>query len=103
LIATGDLTHYQAEKLLGGRWQGLVLGPYQILAPLGKGGMGTVYLAHVDRRGEEEKRRGEETARGEAPSPLPPRSSSPPEDLVALKVLPPKRAREEERALLRFR
>ncbi|HEY8506006.1 MAG TPA: serine/threonine-protein kinase, partial [Gemmataceae bacterium] len=69
------LTHYQVRKLLQGIWQGLVLGPYQVLAPLGRGGMGTVYLA-----------RDTDRAR-----------------LVALKVLPPKRAREEEHALARFR
>lgn len=74
LIASGELTHYQAEKLLGGKWQGLVLGQYHILAPLGKGGMGTVYLARFARE----------------------------QTLVALKVLSAKKAREEERTLLRF-
>lgn len=77
LIEIGELTHYQSEKMLQGRSQGLVLGPYRILAPLGRGGMGTVYLAKSD---------GAETGQ-----------------LVALKVLPPKRAREEEKTLLRFR
>ncbi len=79
LIASGDLTHYQAEKLLQGLWQGLVLGQYQVLAPLGRGGMGTVYLA-----------RDTGAAANAGPA------------LVALKVLPPKRARTEERTLLRF-
>src|SRR5262249_17330343 len=80
LIRSGDLTHYQAEKLLRGRWQGLAVGPYRILAPLGRGGMGTVYLARDSRLGEE---LGDDV-------------------LVALKVLPPRIAR-EERMLLRFR
>src|SRR5205807_1968167 len=51
------------------------LGPFQILAPIGRGGMGTVYLARDSRSGQ----------------------------LLALKVLPPKKAREEERLLSRFR
>jgi serine/threonine protein kinase len=97
LIASGDLSHYQAEKILSGRWRGLVLGPYHILAPLGKGGMGTVYLARVARGAEGEKgRQGEQTEGGSVPS-------SPCPDVVALKVLSPRRAREEERMLLRFR
>ena len=87
LISSGDLSHYQAEKILAGRWRGLVLGTYHILAPLGRGGMGTVYLARDVRRVEK--------AAGDSGSPSP--------ALVALKVLPPKRAREEERMLHRFR
>ena len=67
LVRTGDLTHYQAAKLLHGRWAGLALGPYRILAPLGRGGMGTVYLARDTRLAEE---LGDEV-------------------LVALKILPP--------------
>jgi serine/threonine protein kinase len=83
LIELGELTHYQTEKLLNGRWRGLVVGEYHILAPLGRGGMGTVYLA-------------KSLARPAAPPyPLFP--------LVALKVLPPKRAQEEAKTLLRFR
>ncbi|MBA4187434.1 MAG: hypothetical protein C0467_05380 [Planctomycetaceae bacterium] len=80
LVRSGDLTHFQAGKLLRGRWQGLVLGPYHILAPLGRGGMGTVYLARDTRLAEQ---LGDEI-------------------LVALKVLPPKVARCEARMLARF-
>ncbi|HEV8062104.1 MAG TPA: serine/threonine-protein kinase, partial [Gemmataceae bacterium] len=75
LIHQGKLTRFQAGKLLRGMSVGLILGPYQVLAPLGRGGMGTVYLARDARS----------------------------QMLVALKVLPPKRAREEERLLARFR
>lgn len=78
MVGQGVLTHFQAAKLKQGTYQGLVLGPYQILSPLGKGGMGTVYLARDSRRPEGRKA------------------------LVALKVLPPKRAREEDRTLARF-
>jgi serine/threonine protein kinase len=81
LIHTGDLTHYQAEKLLRGHWRGLAVGPYRILAPLGRGGMGTVYLAQDSRCAVE---LGDEI-------------------LVALKVLPPRVARDEKRMLDRFR
>jgi serine/threonine protein kinase len=83
LVEAGRLTHFQAEKLLKGAWQGLVLGPYQILAPLGRGGMGSVYLARHSAQ-----------AGASVNSPMPP--------LVALKVLPPKRAKAEGRVLARF-
>src|SRR3954453_10227921 len=49
LVHIGKLSRFQASKLLKGIAVGLVLGPYQILAPLGKGGMGTVFLARDDR------------------------------------------------------
>jgi serine/threonine protein kinase len=75
LVGAGKLSRFQAGKLLRGMAVGLVLGPFHVLAPIGRGGMGTVYLARDSR------------------SNL----------LVALKVLPPKRAREEERVLVRFR
>ncbi len=75
LIKTGRLSRFQARKLLEGTPVGLKLGPFQVLAPVGRGGMGTVYLARDTRSGM----------------------------LLALKVLPPKRAREEERILARFR
>src|SRR5437762_13609959 len=75
LVHHGKLTRFQAHKLLKGASVGLVLGPFQVLAPIGRGGMGTVYLARDTRS----------------------------DQLLALKVLPPKRAREEERMLARFR
>jgi eukaryotic-like serine/threonine-protein kinase len=75
LIRLGKLSRFQANKLLRGTPLGLVLGPFHVQTPIGRGGMGTVYLARDVR------------------SNL----------LVALKVLPPKRAKEEERLLARFR
>jgi eukaryotic-like serine/threonine-protein kinase len=75
LIKVGKLSRFQARKLLKGTVAGLVLGPFQVLAPLGRGGMGAVFLARDHRSGE----------------------------LLALKVLPPRRARTEERVLARFR
>src|SRR5262249_53718617 len=74
LVKEGKLTRFQARKLLQGSHVGLILGPFQVLAPVGKGGMGTVYLARDHRSNQ----------------------------LIALKVLPPKRAREEARVLARF-
>ena len=75
LVEMAKLTRFQADKLLNGTSLGLVLGPFQVMAPIGRGAMGTVYLARDNRSGM----------------------------LVALKVLSPKRAREEERLLARFR
>lgn len=75
LVSAGVLTRYQADKLLDGRWQGLVLGAYRILHPIGRGGMGIVYLAAKE--GESKR--------------------------LALKVLPPKRAGAEPRRLARFK
>ncbi|HBI43456.1 MAG TPA: hypothetical protein DDY78_11450 [Planctomycetales bacterium] len=72
MVRNGWLSRYQAQKLLKGAAIGLVLGPYQVLAPIGKGGMGVVYLAR-DRRDER---------------------------LAALKVLAPHKA--EGRMLARF-
>jgi serine/threonine protein kinase len=74
LVKAGKLSRYQARKLLRGVALGLVLGPYQILAPIGKGGMGAVFLARDSRN----------------------------EHLLALKVLPPKKARRKHRSLVRF-
>ena len=74
LVRQGKLTRYQASKILAGVSQGLILGPFRILAPVGKGGMATVFLARDTRSGR----------------------------LVALKVLPPKLARTEQRMVARF-
>src|SRR5438067_10559489 len=74
LIAEGKLSRFQAHKLLESATLGLRLGPYSIQTPIGRGGMGAVYLAEDTRTGK----------------------------LLAIKVLPPKRARAEERYLARF-
>lgn len=75
LVKTGKLTRFQAGKLLKGISLGLVFGPYHILSPLGKGGMGSVFLARDSRS----------------------------QLLVAVKVLPPKQAKGKERLVARFR
>jgi serine/threonine protein kinase len=79
LVERGDLTQFQADKILGGATSGLCVGPYRILCPIARGGMGIVYLA---------------------------RSVHPPKPganrLVALKILAPKRAKHEPRTLIRF-
>jgi serine/threonine protein kinase len=74
LVKGGQLSRFQANRLLKGISGGLVLGPFQMLAPIGRGGMGTVFMARDERGGQ----------------------------LVALKLLPPRRAREEERLRERF-
>ena len=81
LEAGGHLTGFQSGKLRAGQWQGLVIGPYTLLYPIGRGGMGIVYLA----------RRAGVAAGGSTPG------------LLALKLLAPKRARAEPRTLARFR
>jgi len=45
LVDQGILSHFQAERLLQGKTQGLVLGPYTLIDALGSGSMGTVYKA----------------------------------------------------------
>jgi serine/threonine protein kinase len=75
LMRAGKLTRFQASKLLKGVSAGLIFGPFRVLTPLGKGGMGTVFLVRDTRSNQ----------------------------LAALKVLLPKVARAEERMLARFR
>jgi serine/threonine-protein kinase len=45
LITQGILTDFQAERLLQGKTQGFVLGPFTLMDALGAGSMGTVYKA----------------------------------------------------------
>ncbi|HVS35036.1 MAG TPA: serine/threonine-protein kinase [Gemmataceae bacterium] len=45
LVAQGILTDFQAERLLQGKTQGFVLGPFTLQDSLGSGSMGTVYKA----------------------------------------------------------
>lgn len=72
LVGAGLLTKWQAAKLLAGKSGGFYLGSYKLLRPLGKGGMGVVYLAehHVMKR------------------------------LMALKILPPEASTDRRRIAL---
>src|SRR5438270_8960082 len=45
LVEKGILTPFQAHRLLEGKTQGFVLGPYTLMDALGSGSMGTVYKA----------------------------------------------------------
>src|SRR5579871_5815933 len=45
LIGQGVLTDFQVERLLQGKTQGFVLGPFTLMDALGSGSMGTVYKA----------------------------------------------------------
>jgi serine/threonine protein kinase len=45
LVAQGLLSRFQAERLLQGKTQGFVLGPYTLVDAIGVGSMGTVYKA----------------------------------------------------------
>src|SRR3954467_4728257 len=46
LVGQGILTEFQSERLLQGKTQGFVLGPFVLMDALGSGSMGTVYKAH---------------------------------------------------------
>lgn len=74
LVSEHHLTSFQATKLLANVVVGLKMGPYLIQTPIGKGGMGTVYLARDSRDG----------------------------TMVAIKVVSPQRAKEGARHLARF-
>lgn len=45
LIEQGDLTKWQAEKLMQGRHRGFQLGQFQLRSRLARGGMSTIYVA----------------------------------------------------------
>ncbi len=45
LVESGVLTRFQAKHLLTGKYKGFKVGKYVVRDVLGKGGMGTVYLA----------------------------------------------------------
>lgn len=74
LQAAGLLTKWQAKKVLGGKSKGFYLGSYRLLRPLGRGGMGMVYLGEhkIMKR------------------------------LMALKILPPESLRDQKR-IARFK
>ena len=45
LVQQNILTKFQADRLLQGKTQGFVLGPFTLMDVLGSGSMGTVYKA----------------------------------------------------------
>src|SRR5262249_5079965 len=46
LVTQGTLTPFQSERVLNGKTQGLILGPYVLLDSIGSGSMGQVYRAN---------------------------------------------------------
>jgi len=48
LVEAGELTKWQARRLLAGRARGLSVDEFSILYPLGAGGMGYVYAAQAE-------------------------------------------------------
>jgi len=53
LVQIDWLTPYQVEQIDQDNWDGLTLGPYQMLAPLGQGGVSQVFQAWDTERGRE--------------------------------------------------
>jgi len=51
-VGQGALTQFQAERLLQGRYRGLLVSQFRLLEPLGIGGMGAIYVAQEPGRPE---------------------------------------------------
>src|SRR5204862_983511 len=52
LVQKGVLSQFQADRLLQGKTQGFVLGPFTLMDALGAGSMGTVYKAQSKNDGQ---------------------------------------------------